>query len=257
MNKRGIIFLLCFITLLLLFCFYKQYKYTESFIESEIQLVIARYNEDLKWLNSDPFSKYNNIIYNKSDNNNFETSNKTEKVVQLQNVGRCDHTYIYHIIENYDKLATITVFLPGSVNMEYKFNKSKRLLMELEKSDKNVFITESKHNNVKDDLYDFQLDSWKASDAANASLNNEKNLEKSNIRPFGKWYEDKFKNIKIENVTYGGIFSVSKKEILQHPKSYYENLIKDLETSSNPEVGHYFERSWNAIFYPMTETKFI
>jgi hypothetical protein len=33
-------------------------------------------------------------------------------------------------------------------------------------------------------------------------------------------------------------------------------LIKDLETHSNPEVGHYFERGWAAVFYPMEHTEF-
>jgi hypothetical protein len=33
--------------------------------------------------------------------------------------------------------------------------------------------------------------------------------------------------------------------------------MKHLETSSNPEVGHYIERSWAAIFYPMNNTKII
>ena len=30
----------------------------------------------------------------------------------------------------------------------------------------------------------------------------------------------------------------------------YDKLIKELEVSSNPEVGHYFERAWAAVFGP-------
>ena len=38
---------------------------------------------------------------------------------------------------------------------------------------------------------------------------------------------------------------------------YYMDLIKDLDKSSNPEAGHYFERAWEAVFYPMTGANFI
>jgi hypothetical protein len=55
-------------------------------------------------------------------------------------------------------------------------------------------------------------------------------------------------NIKVVN--YSGIFGIGKKHIIQHPKAYYEKLIQELNTHSNPEVGHYFERSWAAIFHP-------
>jgi len=223
----------------------------------DIQLVVSRFNEDLEWIQQEPYSKYRNIIYNKSDNSNFHTSDKTENIVKLPNVGRCDHTYLYHIINNYDNLSNITVFLPGSINMDHKRNKSKRLLDEIESREKNVFIG-NKYGNVKDSFYNFQMEEWKASDENNAKINPENKLELASVRPFGKWYDTKFNDErKVEYVSYYGIFSVSKNEILQNSKSYYEDLIQELENSSNPEVGHYFERSWNAVFHPMIETDFI
>jgi hypothetical protein len=45
-----------------------------------------------------------------------------KKIVNLPNVGKCDHTYLYHIINNYNNLSKILVFLPGSINMENKKN---------------------------------------------------------------------------------------------------------------------------------------
>ena len=76
-----------------------------------IEIVISRYNENLEWLNYEPFNKYKNIIYNKGPNDDFCKTNNI-KVFNLENIGRCDHTYLFHIIENYDNLADITVFLP-------------------------------------------------------------------------------------------------------------------------------------------------
>lgn len=250
-------FVVAIFMFLVFYLLYTFYKSKESFKENtNIQLVIARYNENLGWINDDPYSKYQNIIYNKSDNSDFSKSEKTKETVSLPNVGRCDHTYLYHIIRNYDNLANITVFLPGSVNMENKKGKSTRLLREIESNNQNVFLC-SKYENVQKELYDFQLGGWKASDEKNSVLNPEMKLDNAKIRPFGKWFSDKFGDLKIEYVSYYGIFSVNKKEILQHSKSYYEELIKDLETSSNPEAGHFFERSWAAVFHPMSETKFI
>jgi hypothetical protein len=45
-----------------------------------------------------------------------------------------------------------------------------------------------------------------------------------------------------------GIFSLRRNRILSRSKDFYERLILQLETSSNPKTGHYFERSWQIIF---------
>jgi hypothetical protein len=79
----------------------------------------------------------------------------------------------------------------------------------------------------------------------------------SDVRPFGKWYEKHFGDIKVDYYTLGGIMGIEKSNIIQHPKSYYEELLKELDKHSNPEVGHYYERAWSAIFHPMKNTKFI
>jgi hypothetical protein len=223
-------------------------KYKEGF--TDVMIVIARYNEKLDWLKEEPFNKYPVTIYNKGPNDDFYKPHNS-KIVKVKNVGRCDHTYVYHIIQNYDNLNDITIFLPGSTNMENKIEHSKLLFQKIEQTNKAVFLSQ---NINMQDLYHFQLDEWVASSTENSSINPESKLELSSIRPFGKWLESRFGNIEITRVTYYGIFSVSSKDITQHPKSYYEELIKDVNNSSNPEAGHYFERSWQAIFYPMTDT---
>ena len=256
MKYYYIIVLFCIIILLLLLII-NNIKYKETFTHiSNIMMVIARYNEDLSWLKIDPFINYKSIVYNKGINDNFEKYN-VNKVINLKNVGRCDHTYLYHIINNYDNLDDITIFLPGSVNMKDKMLNATRLFNMINKSDKmnlrSIFIATINSNNIKEELYDFQLTEWVASDKSNITINNESKLELAQIRPFGKWYEDKFHNIVIHHATYGGILCIAKNHILQHSKEYYMNFIKELENSSNPEVGHYIERSWEAIFYPMID----
>lgn len=219
-------------------------------LQKPVELVVARYNETLHWLNTDPFSKYPVVIYNKGDPMETDSSVYIEK---LPNVGKCDHTYLYHIIKNYDNLADVTVFLPGSAVMKHKIGKTKKMMNLLEtEPNKTIFITNYVPN-VGTALYNFTLNEYKTSEQVNYLKNPETKLYLSKIRPFGKWFKHHFPEINIHHVSYMGIMAISKKHIKQHPKKYYENLIKELETSSNPEVGHYFERAWLAIFYPLQD----
>jgi hypothetical protein len=232
---------------------YDNFSYIKN--RKNIEIIIARYNENLDWINSSPFNKYNNIIYNKGVNANFSTNNFTKNIIKLKNVGRCDETYLNHIVTNYDKLAEITIFLPGSLNIDVKNKKATLLINEIENHQDTVFIGQ-KLTNVRDDLYNFQLDEWIATDKENNKINPEAKLELSAIRPFGKWFNSNF-NCDISYVSYLGIIGISKRDILNHPKSYYENLLIQLQNSSNPEVGHYVERSWEAIFYKFHNPKYI
>ena len=224
--------------------------------ETNVQLVISRYNENLAWLQETPYNNYRNIIYNKSENMIFHTTRYTQEIIQVPNVGRCDHTFLYHVITHYDRLAPITVFLAGSQQLPHKRKKSTRLLKEIKERKKNVFIGVHVAD-VKTDQYNFQLDQWTSSDDQNKVINVGNKLEPAQIRPFGPWFEATFPNIKIQHMSYYGIVSVSQNEIHQHPIQYYEKLIKELSNSSNPEAGHYFERSWEAVFYPMKDTVFL
>ena len=69
-------------------------------------VIISRYNENLSWLLESPFNQFKYIVYNKGINNNFEKTNVIQ-IINLPNVGKCDHTYLYHIVENYDNLSNI------------------------------------------------------------------------------------------------------------------------------------------------------
>ena len=246
-----IIIIIIVILILLLLIYYNINNEINNEFTNEnvtIEMVIARYNENLDWLEQEPFNSYNSIVYNKGINDTFNKHN-VKNIIQLKNVGRCDHTYLYHIINNYDNLTDLTIFLPGS--LPDKIHKANLIFNKL-KTHKNTIFNASYYNNVKDDMYNFQLNLWKASNINNNVLNPEQDLELSPIRPFGKWFENKFGNLVIHYISYQALMCISKTHILQNSKDHYINLIKELENSSNPEVGHYIERSWEAIFYPLT-----
>ena len=256
--------LIIFILLVSIFYFLDDYLYKReqyiaenfiSFNRQNIEIIIARYNEDLAWTLEKPFNQYKYIVYNKGDNENFEKANVKE-IIKLENVGKCDHTYLYHIIKKYDNLSEITVFFPGSLDMPYKKRIASRLLKDIEQKNKAIFISLNE-NDIKKLHYNFKLDSYKTTHYSNKSKNPEVLLKKSDIRPFGRWFENMFGDIKVNCLIYYGIFSIHKGDIVQHQKSRYEFLIKDLSDHSNPEVGHYFERSWCAVFHPLNNTYII
>lgn len=226
-----------------MYIFNRGILYKESFKSIPTTLiVVARYNEKLEWLKEDPFSKHQVIVYNKGVNEDFYHAGK---VVPLKNLGREGHTYLHHIVKNYDNLHDITIFLPGSSDLPRKIEKTKKMVQRIDQEKKAVFITESV---CQKDLYHFTMEQYCSTSPENKSLNSDSTIELSKIRPFGKWFEEMFCDSVLTHVSYCGILSVSKKDVLQHPKSYYENLLKQLSYSSNPEVGHYVERSWQAIF---------
>ena len=142
------ILLLILLLLLLIFYIINHYLDTyeniyENFTSDpnlDVTIIIARYNEDLKWTLEAPFNQYKYIVYNKGENENFEKEN-IKDIITLPNVGKCDHTYLYHIIENYDNLSDITVFLPGSIDVRYKKRIASKLLEEMEMKKKAIFIS--------------------------------------------------------------------------------------------------------------------
>lgn len=212
-----------------------------NFYKPEIQIVVSRYNEDLNWLRN--FAKYTVVIYNKGPNEDFYRPPK-HQVIDLPNVGREGHTYLYHVVKNYDKLQRITIFLPGSANMFQKFPKCVRLIREIEKNRRAVFIGTPVSLG---EFFPFYLDEWKSSSPENFILNPETRLEPSRFRPFGIWYNEVIKDT-LTHYTFFGIFSVEKSDILRRSKNFYMNLLQELSRSPNPEVGHYIERSWASIF---------
>jgi hypothetical protein len=214
-------------------------------------IVVSRYNENLEWLKEEPFNLYPVIIYNKGPNDNFYKPDKLIKIVNVENVGRESHTYLYHIIHNYDNLHDIIVFLPGSTNAEYRLNRCKHIIYHIEHQNKAVFICTHTDMNT---LSNFQLDHWNANSYENNLINPENKLKPSSIRPFGKWFNTMFGDININYISWNGLFSVSKLDILHHSKNYYKKLMNEVSGSSNPETNHYFERSWEAVFFPMNHT---
>lgn len=82
-----------------------------SLTRENIEIVLSRYNEDISW--SDMYSSLR-TVYDKSGDTGSLATGTAGKVVKLPNLGRESHTYLQHIVRNYDNLATVTVFSQAS-----------------------------------------------------------------------------------------------------------------------------------------------
>jgi len=211
-NLFNIIIIIIIIFLvILLFEFFKLYiKKLNNKITKNIEIVISRYNENLEWLKYKPYNKFSVIIYNKGTNNNFYKPPLLKKIINLPNVGVCDHTYLYHIINNYNNLAEITIFLPGSCMNFIKKIITTNVINKTIENNNTVIYSNYVKNGIINYLYDFKLDNWNTSNSENKKLNNDSILRKCDITPFGNWYKKNFNNLNINYITYFGIFSISK-----------------------------------------------
>ena len=201
-------------------------------IKKKYQIVVSRYNEDISWL---MLFKNITLIYNKGNNDILLSKFDT---IQLPNIGRESHTYLYHIVQNYENLAEKTIFFQGKIN-DHK-------ILDLEDYFKEeLFI--GKFNN-----YDI-------------------NKLKTNINHIGKWkieymngkmrksnyipYDWLYNQIGIEidkdftKIIWGANFSIHRDLILSKPKLFYQNILRYIDDHYNPEEGHFLERSWYMIFH--------
>jgi len=222
---------------------------------NNIEIVVARYNEDLNWTKEYPFNQFKYTIYNKGQNDNFSKPS-LYRTFKLPNVGRCDHTYLYHIVSNYSSLAPITIFLPGSIQIYYKKAVAIKLINHILSCNNAVFLG-FETPNIQEKFKRFCLDNWSATCRINKTNDDNSELDKALLRPYGKWYKYFFGDIIVKNYCYMGIFSINKLDIIKHDISRYVQLLNSVGRHSNPEVGHYIERSWAAIFYPLVATKFV
>ena len=221
-------------------------------------LVIAFYKEVESIKMFKTFSKkfyYNLIIYNKSDT---KIDDLSFQEITLPNIGLHTHTYLYHIINNYNNLSEVTIFLLGSAFRDVKKAKKAKWLLENANRCKGFMAGHIWLSNEDD--FTFELPNYEVFDYKNNSLKaNSKRIKTKMIRadviPLGKWIEQKTQQNFSNKRFYRSskcMFAVNRQMIQNKPISYYQNLYDLLnkynKNQTNLELAHYFERAWLAIF---------
>lgn len=217
--------------------------------QDKVDIVISKFNENLSYINH-----FKNVyIYDKNPINSllfYKYVKPDIHYTQVPNVGREIHTYLYHIINNYDNLNDITIFIHGSCIFENRY--------KLELYNKLVYI----YNNTGNTVFfgmpvsilslfkDIKMTYYKSTTNCNNIFDIKHTLKEYNGNYYD-WYIENFKNIEVYCGSYAGTLLIHKNDILKHPKEYYQKLIKYVDEDNNPETAHYFERSWGAVFHPI------
>lgn len=210
---------------------------------SRLDVVIAHYNEDLSWLEDGTDC----VIYSKGGEKNAPAL-PHEK---LPNIGREGHTYLHHIIEQYDTLADFTIFLQGKIDdhIPLDLDEIKKRALATEPGAVTTFpYRELESFEHWDGIPWDDYPSWKKWTSMKCV---------KAARTPGAYWQIFFPGRDIpHSVGFppGALFAVRKEEIHQYPKSFYELVMKefflgDME-SINPETGHFMERFWLSFFSP-------
>jgi hypothetical protein len=197
----------------------------------KVDIVVAYYDEDLKWVDNLNHNQLGNVfIYNKSGDDRY---------IPLPNIGQDPHTYLTHIVKNYDNLGDAIIFLQGN-----PFTNGDNTILPKSINDIYNFINQLQNSdytlNYKYENYDLGLNNGKINYWGGP-------LGDSGFN-FYDWIKESFN---IENthgfIYFGQQFGVSREIIHKKPKKYYEELL-GLFKHSKDEFCHFIERMWFNIF---------
>lgn len=201
------------------------------------KIIVARYNENIEWLNSE---MSNCIIYNKGSKLDIENE------IFLENVGRESETYLHYVITNYDNLPEVVVFTQakisdhrGSDDINYLIDIKNQALLHSRSQDFGLVYDSVNHRDLCK-TWNLRGDGWFLRD----------NYKNNHPITFFEWFTTNI-DINYPDPIYhysNGIFAVKKEKIINKPIEYYKRLKLEVNHHINPTEGHFFERSWYYIF---------
>ena len=187
-----------------------------------MNIVVARFNEDMEWT-----KQFKNvIIYNKG----ILLEDYENTINNLENVGREGHSYYKHIYDNYDNLAEYTIFLQGN-----PFDHSPNVIDIINNYINNIDINVS-FEYISTNILDCNL---------SGSIRDEWSV------PIRRVYNQIFDN-NTYNLTFkfgcGAQFIVSREQILKRPRDFYLKIVEMLSNECNPMEGYAMERLHSFVF---------
>jgi hypothetical protein len=210
-----------------------------------IELVVARYEEDLSWVtdvyeDSIRFGRMFEVtVYNKGPSP--LAVDTRARVITLPNVGREAHTYLIHLLSRWDTLADWTGFLQGD---PFPHMLGLSIVKGLLQPSCIPFFPGFTH-----------CREWLPSGYLNWPNINRVYSYPKDMRPAGlsflAWFREKL-GIELRDaweIRYapGACFAASREMIKRRPRSLYEGLLEDLADHPHPEEAHYCERAWSPL----------
>jgi hypothetical protein len=199
--------------------------------------VVARHEEDLRWLRRVP-SSFRITIYNKGKSPALPENlleREGVRVMPLPNVGREAHTYLTHLVNRHDSPAGITVFCQGRPfdHAPDLHDRLDALAKGAEKPDPFLwfgFLEES------DDPQGKRLFVPWSKNPSGEELST------------GRIFEKLFQAASPDLFCFrgGAQFAVSQEGVMQRPKEFYQKAIE--LCIQEPLAPHSFERLWDRFF---------
>lgn len=199
-----------------------------------VNIVIAKYKENIDWVLK--IKNHNITIYDKSENNIIDKKfcNKSNiKYIKLKNKGREGETFLYHIVNNYDKLDEVTVFLQGN-----PFD--------------HLYILFGWRDNIEDNEKDLIIDK------INNEINDDCKFSSFYQVLYNDYYGSNFTDTKGDCMRYlneeyeyftvspGAQYIVPKKNILSRPFSLWKKLQEDIY--NDKFNGYSLEKLWYILY---------
>ncbi len=191
---------------------------------SDVELVVARYLESAGWLRR--VQALHPVVYQKGPKVNAGPETRSHP---LPNIGREAHTYLHHIIQRYDNLASTTIFLQGN-----PFDHCPDILNKLSGLEPGcLFRHFSDHLLVEDSTG---------------------NPSHPGV-PFAEFYRELLGNSVPDYLVCrtAACFSADAATIRSRPLEFYEKALR--LTTENELGAHAMERLWQFIFHRLPESE--
>ncbi len=242
-----------------------------------VDLVVSHYRDSLEWTHALRPHLTRTFVYDKRDIAGKHDGaigvypSEALTIVSRANVGKCDESYLYHIVTHWDDLADWTVFSVDAphdrmheVSMEGAFPSTPDLsflgIPQEYAKDIPTFASLRVPRLWKGRDWDpvtgrLNWHQWGSIRDRNGT-NWKDRYESGIITPaalsFVEWMRKYIghdpNGPDWPGYAPGGIMGVPRRAITYLPKAFYERLRDQLSHAIEPEEGHYMERSWTAIF---------
>jgi hypothetical protein len=206
-------------------------------LKPDLELVIARHQEDLRWVRRVPPS-FRVTIYNKGGKEAIPSGFPIRDgmtVLNLPNIGREAHTYLTHLCNRYESLAATTVFCQGHPFDHAPDFHDSLVGLENSKGGASPFLWYGFLDESDDPLGRRLFVPWS------------KNPERRELAT-GRLFEELFRSPSPPMFYFrgGAQFAVERGAVLRNSLDFYRNAL--WLADSVPDAAHSYERLWDRLF---------
>jgi len=242
-----------------------------------VEVVLAQYHEDISWTTEYAAPGVCFTVYSKGEE-------PPVGAVRLPNVGRESHTFLHHIVHNYDTLAPWTVFsqavrpswgfrggvsssghlsdnvefwdylqpFPGRKDSYFVFSAASHFPSGVQTSRAGILF-KTLRSRSKDSCPRDGADAW-GPWWFEPSHPHVRGRKPSMLEFYHRYIALDEKNNADQPFTLafpqGARFAASRARIQARPRSYYETLLQQLSRSIDPIEGYWMEAAWYDVFHP-------